>query len=77
MSQPRNPPFYVMIDDEQSAAECATLAEARTTGARLLKAEPLPCVFTIQDGDGQHVEDIGATAGRYAGFLRTASRVLP
>ena len=71
------PPFYVMLDDEQSAAECATLDEARAVGCRLLAAEPLPCVFSIQDSDGQHVEDIGATVGRYAGMLRQASRVLP
>jgi hypothetical protein len=69
--------YYVMIDDEQSAAECASLAEARETGRRLLNAEPLPACFSIQNAEGEHVEDIGATIGRYTGALRLASRVLP
>jgi hypothetical protein len=69
--------YYVMIDDEQSVAECSTLAYAREQGRILLDLEPLPSCFSIQDADGNHVEDIGATAGRYTSALRTASRVLP
>lgn len=51
-------PYHVMIDHEQSAAECATLEEARTEGRRLAAAEPLPCTFSIQNANGDHVEDI-------------------
>ena len=57
-------PFYVVIDHEKTAAECATLEAARTEGRALADAEPIPCTFSIQDANGRHVEDIARTDGR-------------
>jgi len=57
-------PFYVMVDYEQSAAECPTLEAARIEGRKLADAEPIPCTFSIQDANGQHIEDITRTDGR-------------
>ncbi len=62
-------PFYVVIDHEQTAAECSTLEAARTEGRKLADAEAIPCTFSIQDSNGQHVEDISRTDGRTLGEL--------
>jgi hypothetical protein len=51
-------PFYVVVDGEQTVGEFTTLDEARTEGRKLADAEPLPCMFSIQDEKGEHVEDI-------------------
>lgn len=64
MTDAPNGPFFVMIDYQQSAAECASLAEARTVGQVLCDAEPLPCSFSIADAEGEHVEDITRTDQR-------------
>jgi len=59
-ARPRGP-FYVMIDGEQTVAECTTLSDARIDGRALADAEPIPCTFAIHDADGNHVEDIERT----------------
>ena len=53
------PPFYVMLDGDQSADECPTLEAARESGRAILAREPLAVSVSIQDANGQHVEDIG------------------
>lgn len=62
-SQPRDEkpfslPFFVVIDHEQSVSDHPTLAEARAAGQRACDAEVLSCHFSIQDAEGEHVEDI-------------------
>lgn len=51
-------PFFVMIDDDQTAGEFETIEQARSEGAKLSAAERLPCTFSIQDASGNHLEDI-------------------
>lgn len=53
-------PFYVMLDHDQSADECATIEAARESGRAILEREPLACKLSIQDANGEHVEDIGS-----------------
>lgn len=57
-------PFYVMIDFEQSAAECKTIEKARAVGQALCDNETLPCSFSIADAAGNHLEDIQRSDGR-------------
>jgi hypothetical protein len=58
-------PFYVMADDDTTAsAPCERIEDARAIGQELADAEPLPCSFSIQDGAGEHVEDITRSNGR-------------
>lgn len=52
-------PYYVMLDDDQSADCCDTLEAARASGRAILERDPLACSVSIQDANGAHVEDIG------------------
>lgn len=56
-------PFFVVIDSEQTVSDHPTLAEARLSGQAACDAEVFPCTFSIQDADGQHIEDIKRTDG--------------
>ncbi len=57
-------PYFVVIDHEQSVSDHATLEEARSEGQKSCDAEKIPCSFSIQDADGNHVEDIVRSDGR-------------
>lgn len=50
--------YYVMLDDDTTVAFAETLEEARQRGQELCDAEPLPGVFSIQDMDGNEIEQI-------------------
>ena len=67
--------YFVMVDYEKSAGHYASLAEARDEGQKLCDAEPLPCVFTIEDADGVEIEPISRSDGKdlaaqVAGFAK-------
>lgn len=50
--------YFVMIDHEQSCAHAPTIERARLAGQVLCDAEALPAIFSIQDADGEHIENI-------------------
>jgi hypothetical protein len=56
-------PYFVVIDYEQGVSDHETLQDARDAGRRACDAEPLPCTFSIQDANGNHVEDIPRSDG--------------
>lgn len=56
--------YFVMINGEQSCDHKSTLAAARLAGQVLCDAEVLPATFSIQDGDGEHIEEILRSDGR-------------
>lgn len=56
--------YYVVLDHEQTCDHKPTLAEARLAGQALCDAEILPSSFPIQNGDGEHIEDILRSDGR-------------
>lgn len=50
--------YFIMIDSEQTVGHEKTLAEARRVGQSQCDKEVLPCSFSIQDENGNHIEDI-------------------
>lgn len=57
-------PFYVTLDHEKSADECATLEAARASGRAILAREPFACTVSIYTEAGDCIKDIGSTAGK-------------
>jgi len=52
--------YWVMLDHEQSGAQCASLASARATARRIRDAEPLCLVrnVSIYSEDETWIEDV-------------------
>lgn len=53
-----------MCDYDTTADHCNSLSEARARGQELCDAEPLPSTWTIQDADGEIVEEIKRSDGK-------------
>jgi hypothetical protein len=57
-------PFYVVVDGDQSVAECFTLEAAIARGQELCDAETLPATFHIEDANGTLVRELERSDGR-------------
>lgn len=60
-------PFLVMLNGDQSAAQAPTLEEARIEARRIFDTEPLPTFVSIENANGDELEDLGRSPGTEQG----------